>query len=74
MLLISFMLAIGRFINAKEDTILLPLQNGVLQEKTQSVGYEMTFNIAIYPVNNYEVKSCSKGKVTSIFCDEDRAK
>jgi hypothetical protein len=65
------MLFFGNFSNTTNDTILLPLQNGVLSKEMQSVDFDISFNIAIYPVNNYEVKSCSKGKVKSIFCQED---
>jgi hypothetical protein len=73
MLPISLLFIFGSLISCQADTMLLPLQNGVLRKPAmQHVDVDISFNVAILPANNYEVKSCSNGKVASIFPNQDR--
>jgi hypothetical protein len=73
MLPISLLFIFGSLLSCRADTMLLPLQNGVLRtQEMQQVDVDIPFNIAILPADNYEVRSCSNGKVASIFCNKDR--
>jgi hypothetical protein len=72
MLSISMLLIFANLTTSNADTILLPLQNGIIRkEQIAGVNFDMSFNIAISPLDTYEVQSCSSGTVASIFSQDD---